>query len=100
MAGSKHTPYIMPDGSNRRLSEFLKDNCITEDRPPRRANAEKRWKLAEAQGSSGADPDVQSLVLVGRSKRRRWLADTLLRKMAGTPGMSACGQQLSLVMPT
>lgn len=86
MAGSKHTPYIMPDGSGKRLSDYLKDNSITE-KPPRRTHSsglERKWKIAEAQSSNGADPDVQSLVLVGRSKRRRWLADTLLRKMAGT----------------
>ncbi len=85
MAGSKHAPYIMPDGSGKRLSEYLTDNSLSE-RPPRRTQSsglERKWKIAEAQGSNGADPDVQSLVLVGRSKRRRWLADTLLRKMAG-----------------
>lgn len=88
MAGSKHTPYIMPDGSGRRLSDYLKDNTVTQEKPARRTSGsalERKWKLAEAQGSNGADPDVQSLVLVGRSKRRRWLADTLLRKMAGEP---------------
>ena len=76
----------MPDGSGRRLSDFLKDNVVTEQKPPRRTSGsglERKWKIAEAQGSGGADADVQSLVLVGRSKRRRWLADTLLRKMAG-----------------
>ena len=85
MAGSKHAPYIMPDGSGKRLSDYLKDNSITE-KPPRRTHSsalERKWKIAESQGSNAADPDVQSLVLVGRSKRRRWLADTLLRKMAG-----------------
>ena len=90
MAGSKHAPYIMPDGSNRTLATYLNDNGVTEYKSSRKSKAsglEKKWntsfKLAEATPSSAADPDVQSLVLVGRNKRRRWLADTLLRKMAG-----------------
>ena len=90
MAGSKHAPYIMPDGSNRTLATYLNDNGVTEYKSSSKSKAsglEKKWdtsfKLAEAPPSSAADPDVQSFVLVGRNKRRRWLADTLLRKMAG-----------------
>ena len=89
MAGSKHAPY-MPDGSNRTLATYLNDNGVTELKSSRKSKGsgfEKKWntsfQLAEATRSSAADPDVQSLVLVGRNKRRRWLADTLLRKMAG-----------------
>ena len=90
MAGSKRAPYIMPDGSNRTLATYLNDNGVTDYKSSRKATGsglEKKWnasiQLAEATRGSAADSDVQSLVLVGRNKRRRWLADTLLRKMAG-----------------
>ena len=88
---AKHgTPYIMP-GSGRHLAQFLKDNSL-ETGPPQRSKSRgkaRRWDAREAAHSSGgADPDVALLYSVGREKRRRWLADTLLRKMAGGTGCS------------
>jgi hypothetical protein len=79
----------MPDGSGRQLAEYLRDNSLNEGQPRSRSRGKaRRWDAAEQafhQGSSsgGADPDVALLLRVGREKRRRWLADALLRKMAG-----------------
>ena len=77
----------MPDGSGRHLAEYLRDNSLNEGQPRSRSRGKaRRWDAAEPfhQGSSAAaDPDVALLLRVGREKRRRWLADALLRKMAG-----------------
>ena len=86
MEGKHGTPYIMPDGSGRHLAQYLKDNSLESGSPQRSKSRGKarRWDAREAPHSgSGADPDVALLFKVGREKRRRWLADTLLRKMAG-----------------
>ena len=76
----------MPDGSGRHLAQYLKDNSL-EYGPPQGSKSRgkaRRWDAREAaQNGNGADPDVALLYKVGREKRRRWLADTLLRKMAG-----------------
>lgn len=77
----------MSDGSGRHLADFLKDNSLDDGQPRRsksRGKTRQRWDARETfEPSSGADPDVAVLLRVGREKRRRWLADTLLRKMAG-----------------
>ena len=87
MEGKHGAPYIMPDGSGRHLQDYLQDNSLREGQPRSRSRGKARqWERAEPpqpQGSAEADPDVALLLRVGRGKRRRWLADNLLRKMAG-----------------
>ena len=69
------------------------DNSLSSGQPRSRSRGKARqWEKTSApgqQGSAGADPDVALLLRVGREKRRRWLADTLLRKMAGEIGPGA-----------
>ena len=93
MEGKHGTPYIMPDGSGRHLQDYLRDNSLSSGQPRSRSRGKARqWEKTSApgqQGSAGADPDVALLLRVGREKRRRWLADTLLRKMAGEIGPGA-----------
>lgn len=61
-------PYIMPDGSGKRLSEYLKDNSL--ERQTRRSSSkgsERKWE-AHSGHNGNADPDVQQLLAVGRGR--------------------------------
>jgi hypothetical protein len=68
MAGSK-APYLMPDGSGKRLGQFLVDNSI-ETHPKKNASKglERKWKLQEVHHSQHGhrDPDIEQLLAVGR----------------------------------
>lgn len=74
----------MPDGTGKRLSEYLKDNSL--ERQTRRSSGKESGRKWDAHviHDGKADPDVQQLLAVGRGKRRRWLGDLVLRKMAGS----------------
>ncbi len=66
-------PYIMPDGTGKRLSEFLKDNSL-EGQTRRSSGKEggRKWD-AHSFHDGKADPDVQQLLAVGRGVRASWL---------------------------
>lgn len=59
----------MPDGSGKRLSDYLKDNDL--DRQTRRSSGkgvERKWGAHDGKYGN-ADPDVQQLLAVGRGMR-------------------------------
>ncbi len=70
-------PYIMPDGTGKRLSEYLKDNSL--ERQTRRSSGKETGRKWDANGihDGKADPDVQQLLAVGRGVRASWLGKCL-----------------------
>ena len=65
-------PYIMPDGTGKRLSEYLMDNSL--ERQTRRSSGKGKSKWDAHGGNNGnADPDVQQLLAVGRGNYKPFL---------------------------
>lgn len=65
MAGSQ-APYIMPDGSGKRLAQFLTDNVLdTQSKRNGSKGLERKWKMHDSQRGH-RDPDVEQLLAVGR----------------------------------